>query len=57
VVGGVVWTLAPWLVGPFGVEGASVLFLGGLLLALWFAAVGAGELARRWVAETRRVEV
>jgi hypothetical protein len=32
-----------------------VVFLGGMLLALWFAAVGAGELARRRAADARRV--
>ena len=57
MVGGVAWTLAPWLVGPFRVEGASVLFLGGMFLALWIAAVGAGELARWRAAETGRVAV
>jgi hypothetical protein len=47
VVGGVAWSLAPWLVGPLAVEGADVLFPLGILMATWFAAVGVSEAIRR----------
>ncbi|MFI6096963.1 hypothetical protein ACIA8G_15480 [Lentzea sp. NPDC051213] len=49
VIGGISWGLAPWVVGPLGLESFNVLFIVGMLMALWFAAVGIGSLipARR----------
>ncbi|MFS8096162.1 hypothetical protein LFM09_03390 [Lentzea alba] len=46
VVGGIAWSLGPWAVGPLGLEQLDVLFIIGMLMALWFAAVGVGGLTR-----------
>lgn len=40
VVGGICWSLGPWAVGPLGIESLDVLFIVGMLMALWFAVVG-----------------
>lgn len=40
VVGGSCWGLGPWAVGPLGMESLDVLFIIGMLMALWFAVVG-----------------
>jgi len=50
-VGGIAWAIAPWAVGPFAVESLAVLFIVGMLMALWFVAVG----GRAWL--TRRSAV
>lgn len=44
VIGGVAWGLGPWAVGALGIESLDVLFIIGMLMALWFAAVGIGGL-------------
>lgn len=40
VIGGISWGLGPWAVGPLGLEQLDVLFIIGMLMALWFAVVG-----------------
>ena len=47
VIGGLAWGVAPWAVGPLGIERLGLLFPVGMLMALWFVAVGVGELSRR----------
>jgi hypothetical protein len=47
VVGGIAWAVAPWAVGPFAVESLAVLFIVGMLMALWFVAVGVRALLTR----------
>ncbi|MGQ0575678.1 MAG: hypothetical protein ACT4RN_15965 [Pseudonocardia sp.] len=49
VVGGVSWSVAPWMVGPLGIESLAFLFPIGILMAVWFAAVGVRALADRRV--------
>lgn len=44
VIGGSAWGLGPWAVGPLAIESLDVLFIIGMLMALWFAAVGIGSL-------------
>ncbi|HEY0574857.1 MAG TPA: hypothetical protein VGD73_12215 [Pseudonocardia sp.] len=46
-VGGIAWAIAPWAVGPFAVESLAVLFIVGMLMALWFVAVGVRALLTR----------
>ena len=46
-VGGGAFALAPLLEGLGGIDGLDFLYLLGLLMAVWFAAVGATELIRR----------
>ena len=38
-IGGVAWGIAPWAVGPLGIESLDTLFIVGMLMALWFVAV------------------
>lgn len=40
VIGGISWGLGPWAVGPLGMESLNVLFIIGMLMALWFAVIG-----------------
>lgn len=47
LVGGLAWSVAPWAVGPLGFEALAVLFPVGILMAVWFAAVGVTELISR----------
>ena len=48
VIGGICWGLGPWAVGPLGLESLDVLFIIGMLMALWFAVVGVrAALAKR----------
>lgn len=47
VVGGVAWSIAPWSVGPLGLEQLAFLFPVGILMAVWFAAVGITDVTRR----------
>jgi len=54
VIGGICWGLGPWAVGPLGLEGLDVLFIIGMLMTLWFAAVGAGGLTRARPKEGQR---
>jgi hypothetical protein len=46
-LGGIAWAAAPWAVGPFAVESLAVLFIVGMLMALWFVAVGVRALLTR----------
>jgi len=47
VVGGLAWSIAPWGVGPLGIGALGALFPVGILMAVWFAAVGVSELISR----------
>lgn len=44
VIGGICWGLGPWAVGPLGMASLDVLFIVGMLMALWFAAVAVSGL-------------
>jgi len=46
-IGGTAWAIGPWAVGPFAMESLDVLFIVGMLMALWFVAVGVRALLTR----------
>lgn len=46
-VGGAAYAMAPLLENVGGIDALDILYLLGLLMAVWFAAVGVTELARR----------
>jgi len=55
-VGGTAYALAPLLEGLAGIDELDFLYVLGLLMAVWFAAVGATELGRRLNRQATSIE-